>query len=59
MLKRFLIGFVVGVGGMYYYIHHSDEALTDASQWMERSASHYRGDRDHELVNQATGSNDR
>jgi hypothetical protein len=54
-----VIGFVFGVAGMYYYIHHSDDALSGAGQWMERSASHYRGDRDHDLVNEQTGSNGR
>jgi hypothetical protein len=23
MLKRFMIGFVVGIGAMYWYIHHA------------------------------------
>jgi hypothetical protein len=55
MFKRFVIGFVVGICGMYWYIHQSDDLVSDASSWMERSASHYRGDRDHELVEQQTG----
>jgi hypothetical protein len=59
MFKRFVIGFVLGIGGAYYYLHYSEQAISDANQWMERSASHYRGDRDHELVNQATGAGPR
>ncbi|MGH7787938.1 MAG: hypothetical protein ACRERC_13790 [Candidatus Binatia bacterium] len=55
MLKRFMIGFVIGVGACYWYIHNYDRAVSDADQWMERSASHYRGDRDHELVESETG----
>ena len=55
MFKRFMIGFVIGIGAMYWYIHQSDQMVTDADQWMQRSASQYRGDRDHQLVDQATG----
>ncbi|MGD9763098.1 MAG: hypothetical protein AB7V27_05215 [Candidatus Binatia bacterium] len=55
MLKRFLFGFVIGVSGMYWYIHHSGEVASNASTWMERSASHYRGDRAHQLIDQASG----
>ena len=40
MLKRFMIGFVIGVGAMYWYIHNYESTLSDADQWMERSASH-------------------
>jgi hypothetical protein len=55
MLKRFMIGFVLGVGAMYWYIHYSQAAFSGADQWVERSASYYRGDRDHQLVEQQTG----
>lgn len=55
MLKRFIIGFVIGVGAVYWYIHNYESTLSDADQWMERSASQYRGDRDHQLVEDATG----
>ena len=34
MFKRFMIGFVLGIGAMYWYIHKSDELVTDADQWM-------------------------
>jgi hypothetical protein len=56
MLKRFVIGFVLGVGAMYWYIHHSGGAVSDANQWVERSASGYRGDQRHQQVDQATGA---
>jgi hypothetical protein len=55
MLKRFMIGFVLGVSAMYWYIHNAEETMTDANQWMQRSASHYRDDRMHEAVDDATG----
>lgn len=55
MLKRFLIGFALGVGGMYWYIHHAERMVSDTNSWIERSAAHYRGDSAHESVDQATG----
>lgn len=59
MLKRFAVGFVLGLGMMYWYIHYYESTFDDANQWMERSASHYRGDRDHQIVEQATGRTNR
>lgn len=55
MFKRFMIGFVVGIGAMYWYIHNGEQVVTNADEWMQRSASQYRGDKDHDLVEQATG----
>ena len=55
MLKRFMIGFVIGVGSMYWYIHHAEGTFADANHWMERSASHYRNDKMHDAVDQQTG----
>jgi hypothetical protein len=55
MFKRFMIGFVFGIGAMYWYIHNSDSVVSDAGGWMEKSASAYRDDRAHELVEQQTG----
>jgi hypothetical protein len=50
MLKRFMVGFVVGIGAMYWYLHYYDAAFTGANSWVERSASHYRGDHHHEIA---------
>jgi hypothetical protein len=55
MVKRFVLGFLLGVGVMYWYIHHSEAFLEGASQWMENSASEYRGDREHRAVLEETG----
>lgn len=55
MLKRFMIGFVLGIGAMYWYIHHADDTMSDANQWMQRSASHYRNDKMHDAVGAETG----
>jgi len=56
MLKRFLIGFVLGIGAMYWYIHHAENTFADANQWMQRSASNYRDDKIHDAVDQQTGA---
>ncbi len=55
MFKRFMIGFVIGVGAMYWYIHHADETVRGASDWMQRSASQYRDDKLHQAADEATG----
>jgi hypothetical protein len=54
MLKRFMVGFAIGIGAMYWYMHHYEATFSGANDWMERSASHYRGDSHHDLVDQAT-----
>ena len=55
MLKRFMIGFVLGIGAMYWYIHNADSTVADADRWMKSSASAYRDDRVHRAVDQETG----
>ena len=55
MVKRFMIGFVLGVGLVYWYIHSSGNLVGDMGGWMERSASRYRGDARHEAVEHETG----
>jgi hypothetical protein len=55
MLKRFVVGFVIGVGGMYWYIHHADDTFARADSWMQRSASNYRNDKMHQAVDDQTG----
>ena len=54
MLKRFLIGFVLGIGATYWYLHSSDEFFTNTGHWFERSASGYRDDKAHKAIEQET-----
>ncbi len=54
-LKRFLLGFVVGVGLMYWYLHHSETAWSQAWSWFSGNASKYRGDETHEKAKQLLG----
>jgi len=52
MLRRFILGFVVGLGLMYYYLHHGEQVVGEAKQWGSSAASHYRGDRDRNLADE-------
>jgi hypothetical protein len=54
VLKRFTIGFLLGIGLMYFYIHDSEEFLAGFGSWVEDSASDYRHDRVHSAVEQQT-----
>lgn len=55
MLKRFVLGFILGLGIMYWYIHDSGRYVGKAHTWMENSASGYRGDKDHVAIERETG----
>jgi hypothetical protein len=55
MLKRFLIGFILGIGATYWYIHNGDEFFANTGHWFERSASGYRDDKTHKAIEQETG----
>ena len=58
-MKRFLIGFLVGIGLMYSYLHYGDIWGTEARHWFERSASKYRGDKHHDAASEALGEGGR
>lgn len=55
MLKRFLIGFVLGIGAMYWYIHSSEDLLARTTKWFQHSASGYRDDEVHRAINREMG----
>jgi hypothetical protein len=54
-MKRFVIGFLVGIGLMYLYLHHGDAVQTEVRRWFQGSASKYRGDAEHEAAREALG----
>jgi len=58
-MKRFVIGFVIGVGVMYYYLHYGDRFRSDATGWFQGSASNYRGDAHHKAAREALGESER
>jgi hypothetical protein len=54
VFKRFVIGFVLGIGLMYWYIHNGESALARFDSWMEGSAAKYRGDSSHQAIERQT-----
>lgn len=57
-MKRFVIGFVIGVGLMYYYLHYGESIQTEATGWFQGSASGYRGDAHHKAAREALGESE-
>jgi hypothetical protein len=58
-MKRFLIGFLVGLGLMHWYLQYADTMQSEARQWFERSGSNYRDDKMHRAANEALGDKTR
>lgn len=54
-MKRFVIGFVVGVGMMYWYLHHADSLKLGTFDWFHGAASNYRDDKQHKAAREALG----
>lgn len=46
MFKRFMLGFLAGVGLMYWYLHNADELFESSEKWGKKTASQYRADKD-------------
>lgn len=49
-----MIGFVLGIGLMYWYIHNGEDLLAGMDSWMSGSASKYRGDSTHRAIERQT-----
>ncbi len=47
MFKRFMIGFVLGIAAMQYYVTHYYTDM-EKVEWNEDTSSKYRGDKTHE-----------
>ena len=54
-MKRFVIGFLVGIGLMYLYLYKSDTMQTEVSRWLHGTASKYRGDTEHQAAREDLG----
>jgi hypothetical protein len=54
-MKRFVVGFLVGVALMYFYLHQGEAVQTGVSGWFRSSATHYRGDTEHKAAREALG----
>ena len=57
-MKRFVIGFVVGVGLMYYYLHYNEVMRSGASSWFNGAASKYRDDKQHKAARDVLGESE-
>ena len=58
-MKRFVIGFVIGVGLMYYYLHYAELMKSDTQDWFQGAASKYRDDKQHQAARDALGESER
>jgi|APFre7841882630_1041343.scaffolds.fasta_scaffold507538_2 hypothetical protein len=57
-MKRFVIGFLVGIGLMYVYLYKGDTVQTEVSRWLYGAASKYRGDTEHQAAREALGGSE-
>ena len=57
-MKRFVIGFVLGVGLMYYYLHYNEVMRADANAWFTGAASKYRDDKQHRAASDVLGESE-
>ena len=54
-LKRFTLGFAVGIGLMYWYLHYAESTKADTFSWFQGTASNYRDDAQHKAAKEALG----
>ena len=57
-MKRFMIGFVLGVGVMYWYLNHGDALQRVTRGWFEGAAANYRDDKQHSAARDALGESE-
>ncbi|HXQ23825.1 MAG TPA: hypothetical protein VN812_19250 [Candidatus Acidoferrales bacterium] len=58
-MKRFLIGFVLGVGLMYWYLQNGADVESQTRTWFQDSASKYRDDQQHRAAREALGEGEK
>ena len=58
-MKRFIIGFVIGIGLMYYYLHYGADIESHTRKWFEGAAANYRDDKQHKAAREALGESER
>jgi len=57
-MKRFVIGFIVGIGLMYYYLHYGAALETSTRGWFGGAASNYRDDAQHKAARDVLGESE-
>jgi hypothetical protein len=58
-MKRFLIGFIVGIGLMYWYLQNGEAVESGTRHWFQDSASKYRDDQQHRAAREALGESEK
>ena len=58
-MKRFLIGFVIGVGLMYWYLQNGVAVESETRTWFRDSAAKYRDDQQHKAAREALGEGEK
>ena len=58
-MKRFVIGFFVGLALVYWYLHGGEEFSSTTRKWFGSSATKYRGDKRHEAAREVLGESER
>ncbi len=57
-MKRLVIGFVIGVSLMYYYLHYGEYVKSDTRGWFQGAASKYRDDKQHKAAREVLGESE-
>ncbi len=58
-MKRFVIGFVIGVGLMYWYLTHGESLQSLTEGWFRGAASNYRDDKQHKAAQDVLGESEK
>ncbi|MBZ5652964.1 MAG: hypothetical protein LAO18_21050 [Acidobacteriia bacterium] len=58
-MKRFVIGFILGIGIMYWCLNHGDALESTTRRWFQGTASNYRDDKQHKAARDALGESER
>jgi hypothetical protein len=58
-MKRFVIGFVIGVGLMYWFLNHGEAVESATRSWFSSAASNYRDDKLHRAAQEALGESEK
>jgi hypothetical protein len=54
-MKRFLIGFLAGLGLMHWYLQYGDSVQRETRRWFENAGTKYRGDTTHDAAREELG----
>jgi len=57
-MKRFAIGFIIGVGLMYWLLQNGEAVEAETRRWFQGSASRYRDDKQHQAAKELLGGSE-